>query len=541
MVVCRARKCARLIQVSNLCQSGRIIYIATLPSQTRTVAKKEKQGFCVQFTHKHNKHLYIHIHLYASKRKWKNLRDSYTKYLRSFRVGTKTSKKYQYWAHADHMEFLKPYQGPGRTNTLPLKEDEDNECDLGYQVLAKASSNSGEDDLKTSITQTQTAINNSNNNNNASGISGNISGLPLNTSLTCINPQLPTVVSGSSAIGLVNATTNTTTTAGGLVLPVPSLPTVQLPPSLIAMPVIGPINGNTSVTNATAVASSATGLPSSLTSQIQASLPALNTKTPITMPSSSTASSVGCLIIEPQLFASTDSFKKELTNSATYISTNNFNHYNNINNQVNPTTTTATRFNPALITKIRRVQPSPQTSAINLSFSTSTTIANANNSTSSINSSSYYSSPATATIASGPPAAKIRKTFDPDVTAILQANRDLDANTLFFLSLAKQVRAMPTKFQSLAKMRCMRIVSDIELELDNVTNDTNYNVNGSGGTNSKYCNLDSPTDGANQHQHINVNNGNEPQTEHFVYVMSPSRVEGMIDLSSDEENTLNGN
>uniref|UniRef100_A0A1A9VCV8 MADF domain-containing protein n=1 Tax=Glossina austeni TaxID=7395 RepID=A0A1A9VCV8_GLOAU len=485
----------------------------------------------------------INLSVDASKRKWKNLRDSYTKYLRSFRVGTKTSKKYQYWAHADHMEFLKPYQGPGRTNTLPLKEDEDNECDLGYQVLAKATSNSGEDDLKTSITQTQTAINNSNNNNNnnANGIGGNISGLPLNTSLTCINPQLPTVVSGSSAIGLVNATTNTTTTAGGLVLPVPSLPTVQLPPSLIAMPVIGPINGNTSVTNAAAVASSAAGLPSSLTSQIQASLPALNTKTPITMPSSSTASSVGCLIIEPQLFASTDSFKKELTNSATYISTSNFNHYNNINNQVNPTTTTATRFNPALITKIRRVQPSPQTSAINLSFSTSTTIANANNSTNSINSSSYYSSPATATIASGPPAAKIRKTFDPDVTAILQANRDLDANTLFFLSLAKQVRAMPTKFQSLAKMRCMRIVSDIELELDNVTNDTNYNVNGSGGTNSKYCNLDSPTDGANQNQLINVNNGNESQTEHFVYVMSPSRVEGMIDLSSDEENTLNGN
>jgi len=51
----------------------------------------------------------------ASKRKWKNLRDSYTKYLRSFRVGTKTSKKYQYWAHADHMEFLKPFQGPGRS------------------------------------------------------------------------------------------------------------------------------------------------------------------------------------------------------------------------------------------------------------------------------------------------------------------------------------------------------------------------------------------------------------------------------------------
>uniref|UniRef100_A0A1B0G1P7 Uncharacterized protein n=1 Tax=Glossina morsitans morsitans TaxID=37546 RepID=A0A1B0G1P7_GLOMM len=111
------------------------------------------------------------------------------------------------------------------------------------------------------------------------------------------------------------------------------------------------------------------------------------------MPSSSSASSVGCLIIEPQLFASAASFKKELTNSATYISTSNFNNYNNINHQVNPTTTTAIRFNPALITKIRRVQPSPKSSAINLT-------------------------------------AKIRKTFDPEATAILQANRDLDANTL---------------------------------------------------------------------------------------------------------------
>uniref|UniRef100_A0A1B0BU41 Uncharacterized protein n=1 Tax=Glossina palpalis gambiensis TaxID=67801 RepID=A0A1B0BU41_9MUSC len=88
------------------------------------------------------------------------------------------------------------------------KEDEDNECDLGYQVLAKPTSNSGDDDLNTSITQTQTATNNT---NNADGISDNISALPLNTS--------PTVVSGSSAIGLVNATRNTTTTAERLILP----------------------------------------------------------------------------------------------------------------------------------------------------------------------------------------------------------------------------------------------------------------------------------------------------------------------------------
>ncbi|XP_055838676.1 rho GTPase-activating protein gacK-like isoform X2 [Episyrphus balteatus] len=71
----------------------------------------------------------------AAKRKWKNLRDSYTKYLRSFRIGTKTSKKYQFWAHADHMEFLKPHQGPGR----PQKQDDndENDSDIGFQVLKK--------------------------------------------------------------------------------------------------------------------------------------------------------------------------------------------------------------------------------------------------------------------------------------------------------------------------------------------------------------------------------------------------------------------
>jgi len=34
--------------------------------------------------------------------------------------------------------------------------------------------------------------------------------------------------------------------------------------------------------------------------------------------------------------------------------------------------------------------------------------------------------------------------------------------------------------------------------------------------------------------------GPEGSTEHFVYVMSPSRVESMIDISSDEEATMNG-
>lgn len=56
----------------------------------------------------------MYIYVDTCKRKWKNLRDSYTKYLRSYRAGTKASKKYQSWAHAEHMDFLRPFQGPGR-------------------------------------------------------------------------------------------------------------------------------------------------------------------------------------------------------------------------------------------------------------------------------------------------------------------------------------------------------------------------------------------------------------------------------------------
>ena len=76
-------------------------------------------------------------------------------------------------------------------------------------------------------------------------------------------------------------------------------------------------------------------------------------------------------------------------------------------------------------------------------------------------------------------------------------------------------------------MRCMRIVSDIEMELDNIDDD-----GPNGGT--KYCtnNSDSPPPPLG-------NSLNEAQSEHFVYVMSPSRVESMIDLSSDEDNAHN--
>lgn len=293
---------------------------------------------------------------------------------------------------------------------------------------------------------------------------------------------------------------NTITPTSTLMLPMPSLPTVQLPPQFIGKPV-----------GSTLSAPPLPGLPTSVATQIF-SLPALSNvgKNAIPVPVSSTASSVGCLIIEPQLFASSDTFKKELSAPATALGL-----FHSLATQIAPTTTTTAKINPPLITKIRRLPSTPQTSAVNLSFSATPPIIQ-------------------------PPPAKLRKTYDIptnrvdlDISAVLQANRDLDANTLFFLSLAKTVRSMPTKFQSLAKMRCMRIVSDIELELENVS-DCNGPVNDD---NHKYTGVDSPPDVSCMAQAPGVN---DATTEHFVYVMSPSRVESMIDISSEDENTMNG-
>uniref|UniRef100_A0A1I8PKQ5 MADF domain-containing protein n=1 Tax=Stomoxys calcitrans TaxID=35570 RepID=A0A1I8PKQ5_STOCA len=533
----------------------------------------------------------------ASKRKWKNLRDSYTKYLRSFRVGSKTSKKYQFWAHADNMDFLKPYQGPGRSSSVILqKDEEETECDLGFQVLAKATSNSTDEDVK------QTSL------------AGN-----TNLFASSLANVLPNFMGGAGA-GIFTTsplalTTSSTSGTNGfapavpLVLPVPSLPTVQLPPSLTAKPLMGGMtntscstNGGVSTTalstpvssigmstsnsNTAMIPSSLGSLTtpsSSLASQVFA-LPQLSAKGPIPMPSSNTASSVGCLIIEPQLFASADTFKKEFgaaSSSSTSVSSSscisstmnkgqitpsNLSIYSNINAQMAPASaaaSTANLLNPPLITKIRRVQPSPHqtptAAAINLSFSSPAPVVTP--ASLSLPSSLAYTGPngflstapnllpnfganfvsnlvpaSTVTTASnGPSPAKRLKNAEVEISAILQANRDLDANTLFFLSLARSVRSMPTKFQSLAKMRCMRIVSDIEMELDNV-NCEGTDMNGHN-PNNKYCtnNSDSPPPAIGSH--INE----PPQSEHFVYVMSPSRVESMIDLSSDDENTQSVN
>ncbi|XP_075167336.1 uncharacterized protein LOC142239435 isoform X2 [Haematobia irritans] len=499
------------------------------------------------------------------------------------------------------MDFLKPYQGPGRSNNgIILQKDEDEtECDLGFQVLAKATSNSTDEDVK------QTTLGNSTSNLFASSLANVLPNFVGGAGIF-------TSTSSSSSLGLTTATsgTNGFSTTGPLVLPVPSLPTVQLPPSLTAKPILSGMPNASCATNGISISSQSSShstttttnsstsqissslssltaaTPSSLASQIFA-LPQLSAKGPIPMPANNTASSVGCLIIEPQLFASADTFKKEFgnvssgstssanscitsTTSKTQITPSNLSIYPNINAQVTPVSAAASManatnlLNPPMITKIRRVQPSPhhQTpTAINLSYNSTAPVVSS--ACLSLPSSLSYTGPngffstapnllpnnfttnfaanltpvsntVTTTTLNGPSPAKRLKTAELEISAILQANRDLDANTLFFLSLARSVRSMPTKFQSLAKMRCMRIVSDIELELDNVNCDGS-DVNSP--NNNKYCtnNTDSPPSAIGSH--INE----PPQSEHFVYVMSPSRVEGMIDLSSDDENTQSVN
>lgn len=476
-----------------------------------------------------------------------------------------------------------------RTSTANIntsKDDEDNECDLGYQVLAKASTNNNEEEIKPNPVLNTTAAPMS---------------LPISSNaLTNIIPNFATAGSASinsttsGSLGLsiptpgIGITGATTAAPSAIMLPVPSLPTVQLPPSLTAKPILGDIAASVafSLSSASTSSASASANPlasssttyttpstfnslttsSSLASQVF-TLPQLSAKGPILMPSSNTASSVGCLIIEPQLFASADTFRKEFgtgstSSSSTTTSSNNA-QITPSGLQIYPTLNGATaatsqainsRLNPPLITKIRRVQPSPQASAINLSISTTPATVQSTNSTllSSYKANGGFNTNSTnilptlggsttitattcnsnglsnATVAAPPPIKKPKSSAEVDIAAILQANRDLDANTLFFLSLARSVRNMPTKFQSLAKMRCMRIVSDIEMELDNMDDDGPPNGN------TRYCtnNSDSPPPPLGHSL-------NEAQSEHFVYVMSPSRVESMIDLSSDEENAHN--
>ncbi|XP_026842203.1 uncharacterized protein LOC6590696 [Drosophila persimilis] len=507
----------------------------------------------------------IGLSVEASKRKWKNLRDSYTKYLRSFRVGTKTSKKYQYWAHADHMEFLKPFQGPGRNSANgngKSNDEDDTECDFGYQVLAKATSNGGEDELKITIaTASASCSAMSTNTVNTYTTAMTSTGAPILTpSLGVATPPNLTSPGSNTGMGPHNHNSNSN---GSLNCAAVAPLSAQTPPASTSCnsAVVLPLPATVSKANANALGSLAThphlplgmgvgvgGLAQQMfpLATLKAAAAAAGIQLPptVTPPSCSNASNsnVGCLIIEPHLFAAADNFKKEL-NAAAAAGTP-LGLFQNLANQVqNANNLSLSRLNGSSVfptglgdptpppppppvtnaTKVRRVQPSPQTAAINLSCS--------------------------APASQQPAQAKMRKISDPrfpgdwDVSAVLQANRELDANTLFFLSLARQVRAMPMKFQSLAKMRCMRIVSDIELELEN------YDCNGgappdeTAAANMKYCSMDTPPPPPTQDGSMMMAPhamAPEGSTEHFVYVMSPSRVESMIDISSDEETTMNG-
>lgn len=122
----------------------------------------------------------------------------------------------------------------------------------------------------------------------------------------------------------------------------------------------------------------------------------------------------------------------------------------------------------------------------------------------------------------------------------------MDSNCLFFMSLAKSVRTMPKRYQTMVKMRCMQIISDAEVEIE-----SNFECDDTGGFVSKPHsrgnaknqphNLDNANNDSNNSQAASSgtmlnNNGNE-NSEHFTYVMSPSRVETMIDVSSEDETT----
>lgn len=448
--------------------------------------------------------------------------------------------------------------GNGKSN-----DEDDTECDFGYQVLAKAASNGGEDDLKITIaTAAATAT------ASTSALSTqtvNSYTTPILTPSVAATP--PNLISPGSTVGgglLQNHNSNSNGSNCAAVAPltfnamsppasssnsnsgVLSLPTLPL----TAAGKAASVAASAAAANAAALATLASlpmgisGLPAAAAAQmfplatLKAAAAAAGLPLPPTSsltPNCSTSNNnVGCLIIEPHLFAAADNFKKELNAAAAagaplglFQNLANRAHCLNGNGSTvglgNPTPPPP----PPPSSKVRRVQPSPQTAAINLSCSASTT----------------------ASSCSQPSPAKTRKMSDPrfpsdwDVSAVLQANRELDANTLFFLSLARQVRAMPMKFQSLAKMRCMRIVSDIELELEN------FDCNGvvppeeSGSTaNLKYC-TDTPPPPQQDGSGALISAASmapEGSTEHFVYVMSPSRVESMIDISSDEESNMNG-
>lgn len=363
----------------------------------------------------------------AAKRKWKNLRDSYTKYLRSFRIGTKTSKKYQFWAHADHMDFLKPHQGPGR----PIKNDDndENDSDIGFQVLKKVTI--AEDSVLAPPPPPPLPM---------PQITTTISTTPL---------QIPTTF-------------------------VPSTPAkVHIQPSFIL----------------------AKNISNGYITQIPT--------TPLDLACNTTTSTISTPIVAKI---------RAINNPAPF--------FNNSSNYSAPEIVSAPP--PP---KIRKIAPHN-----NSTITTSTTLSTA---TSNNKSNNIHNSTSSA-------AEKL------DVASILRANRELDSTCLFFMSLAKSVRIMPKRYQAMVKMRCMQIINDAEVEIE-----SNFDCDDNGAFISKQHisgngpqkNNDQLLDNANNDSNSQVtmgqsltNNGNE-NSEHFTYVMSPSRVETMIDVSSEDETT----
>lgn len=447
-------------------------------------------------------------------------------------------------------------------------------------MLAKATSNGGEDDLKITIATAALAT---------AATAAPTSALSTQTVNSYTTPILtpsvaatpPNLISpGSSSttavplVPLQNHNSNSNGSNCATVAPLTPLNAITPPASSscsnYALP-LGVPPGKVSVAAAVASANAAAlatlaslpmginGLPAFPLATLKAAaaaagLPLPTTPTAPLTPNCSTSANgnnVGCLIIEPHLFAAADNFKKELTAAAAagaplglFHNLAQRAHSLNGNGSSlvlgNPSPPAVVPSAPATSassggSKVRRVQPSPQTTAINLSCSAAGG-AGAGGAASSLG-------------CSQPSPAKTRKMSDQrfpndwDVSAVLQANRDLDAITLFFLSLGRQVRAMPAKFQALAKMRCMRIVSDIELELEN------FDCNGivppeellPSTANLKYC-TDTPPPPPQEGCSAPIAPlpmATEGSTEHFIYCMSPSRVESMIDISSDEESNMN--
>lgn len=67
------------------------------------------------------------------KHKWKNLRDSYTKYLKFLKGFTGSAKKYQNWPWAAHLEFLKDTVVPRSMASNVLQIPETSHNDEAYE------------------------------------------------------------------------------------------------------------------------------------------------------------------------------------------------------------------------------------------------------------------------------------------------------------------------------------------------------------------------------------------------------------------------